>query len=609
MTRSRVWLAIAPAFALLLYWRAPFSWFTNDDFAWLGLPLELNQGLAHVFFHPAAQGTVRFLGDRLYFLAFAELFHFNALPFHLFAMATWCGCLILAALIGERLTNSRTAGALAAIFWTASSVVVKPVVWASAYNEVLCAFCILLAFYARLRSKRVLEWIAYLAGFGALETIVVYPAIAALYALCAGRKQFRSTLPLFVPAIVFAALHFLLIRNTSPFYVLSFDRRIPGTLLQYFEWTLGPSRLYDLTLHGGRLGIWLMWMIAAALGLFVIVRLIRREWIALFFCGWFLLLIAPVLPLPNHVIDYYATLPVLGLAWLGGWAVVAAWRAGWVPRVFGVLCAAGFVAGSTLEVDAYTRWHYQRSVRMRALFMGVEDALREHPTSTLILQNIDNALFQTGFEDEPFRLLGVHKVYLAPGDETKISAREDLGGISPYRISLRQAFTILNQGDARALRYERDSVRDVTDPYRIALKADPRATRVASVDAGDPSAANLLGDGWYAAENGFRWMQKTGTLKLSGPTSRAERLFVSGYAPKAVLADGPVTMTVFADSVRLGAATVRTPDARFAFDFALPAELIGRQMIEVRVQLDKALRSPGDVRELGMIFGTFAIRE
>ena len=125
---------------------------------------------------------------------------------HVWVLATWSAALILAALIGARLTGSRAAGLIAAVLWTVSPNVTSPLIWASNYNQVLCAFCLLLAFYARLRwiesdqgKWLALEWAAYLAGFGALELIVIYPALAALHALCMARKKFWTTLPLFIP--------------------------------------------------------------------------------------------------------------------------------------------------------------------------------------------------------------------------------------------------------------------------------------------------------------------------------------------------------------------------------------------------------------------------
>lgn len=608
MTRARWgWLAIAPAFALLIYWRAPLTWFTNDDFAWLGLPQQFHHAgdLARILFAPMAQGTVRVFGDRLYFLALAGIFGFNALPFHAVSLAVWCADLVLAALVGERLTRSKAAGVLAAVLWTASSVAVKSVAWASGFNEVLCALCILTAFYARLRGWRAMEWPAYLAGFGALEVTVMYPAIAALYACCADRKQLRSTIPLFVPAIVFTVLHFALVKTSSPYYALSFDRRMGATLIEYLKWCLGPSRIRELTGVGGRIGTGMMWAVALALGVFVV---IRREWLALFCCGWFLLFLAPVLPLVNHVTDYYATIPELGFAWLGGWAFVAAWRANWIFRALAIALASGYIGGSLIELDAYTRWNYERSVRMRDVFYGVRDAIRAHPAPAVILMNVDNDLFAAGFQDEPFRLVGVQKVYLAPGDGHAIQAREDLGGLSPFLISPRQAFSMLDHGQALALRLEKDSVTDVTRPYQMTLAADPSATRVDSVDVGDPGAADMLGPVWFAPEGGFRWMSKSATVRLSGPAAPSQRLYITGYAPKAVLASGPVAMTVGVDGREIGSAAIRTPDARFAYDFALPGDLVNRQWIAITISVDKTIRPPGDGRDLGMIFGTFSVR-
>ena len=132
--------------------------------------------------------------------------------------------------------------------------------WASSYNELLCAFLVLLAFYARLRwiesgrgAWMALEWVAYLAGFGALEIIVMYPALAALHAWCMARKKFLSTLPLFVPAAIFTAAHFFLIpKHPGDFYQIIVDWRMPGTLFEYVRWALAPSEAGRWIRHGRR---------------------------------------------------------------------------------------------------------------------------------------------------------------------------------------------------------------------------------------------------------------------------------------------------------------------------------------------------------------------
>jgi len=62
---------------------------------------------------------------------------------------------------------------------------------------------------------------------------------------------------------------------------------------------------------------------------FTIWKSLRREWLAAFLLFWFLSALAPVLPLREHIVDYYLTIPVLGLAFLGAWMFVSAWRGSW----------------------------------------------------------------------------------------------------------------------------------------------------------------------------------------------------------------------------------------------------------------------------------------
>src|SRR5579859_175312 len=121
MTRVRqaLWWLAAPLLSAALYWRAFLTWFQNDDFAWLGLPLEVHRfgDVWSPLFRPAAQGTVRVLSERVFFLVFSSVFGYHALPYRLWIFATWFAALTLASLIATRLTGSRTAGLLAALLW------------------------------------------------------------------------------------------------------------------------------------------------------------------------------------------------------------------------------------------------------------------------------------------------------------------------------------------------------------------------------------------------------------------------------------------------------------------------------------------------------------
>ena len=103
-------------------------------------------------------------------------------------------------------------------------------------------------------------------------------------------------------------------------------------------------------------------------------------------------------------------------------------------------------------------------------------------------------------------------------------------------------------------------------------------------------------------------MPKRATVKLSRSRVPSQRLHITGYGPAAVLESGPVTLHVTASGLDVGSAVIRKPNEQFAFDFPWPPALIGRESIEIAVEVDKVLRASSDNRELGMVFGTFTIR-
>ncbi|MBZ5586001.1 MAG: hypothetical protein LAQ30_28185, partial [Acidobacteriia bacterium] len=188
--RSAAWWLAPPLLCLALYWRCFGAWFRGDDFAWLSLNLDIHgfHDLLSALFRPAAQGTIRPWSERLFFMAGYGLFGLNALPFRIVVFATHFANLALAASIGARLTGKRAAGFWAAALWTINSALVFPLGWTCVYNQVLCGFFLLLAFYFLLRyvetgaaRYNAWQWVAFLLGFGALEINLVYPGIAAAF--------------------------------------------------------------------------------------------------------------------------------------------------------------------------------------------------------------------------------------------------------------------------------------------------------------------------------------------------------------------------------------------------------------------------------------------
>jgi MYXO-CTERM domain-containing protein len=225
------------------------------------------------------------------------------------------------------------------------------------------------------------------------------------------------------------------------------------------------------------------------LAAFALWRLRRRaspEFGATLFCvGWFLLWLAPVLVLPNHISEYYLVTPLAGLAWLGGWAIISAWRAGWLGRAAVAGCLTLYLANALPAIRNGTGWYLEGTSRMRLAFRGMQEVAFQHPGAMMILRGVDDDLFKMGFEENPFRLAGASQGFLAPGTEKDISVvREDLGGISSLTISRKDALRAIDSGQARELEIERHGPpRDITRAYESVLRSDLQASRAGVVAA------------------------------------------------------------------------------------------------------------------------------
>jgi hypothetical protein len=371
---------------------------------------------------------------------------------------------------------------------------------------------------------------------------------------------------------------------------------LPHTLATYLRMAIGPENYASRKI------------LLPVLGAFTLWRVWRRDTAALFCVGWFLLWLAPVLPLPNHISEYYLAAPLAGLAWLGGWALVAACRSGRATGLIAAGCLTLYLANALPAIRENSVWYRERTSRMRLAFRGMEEAAYEHPGAAAIFNGVDNDLFQTGFQDNPYRLAGLSGGYLAPGTEEGIVAREDLGGIKGLTISAQQAVEMIDAGQARVLQIADGPPRDITHSFETIARTEFLAQHRDFVDVGRQVYAADLGPTWHRIENGFRWMPKTATVQLAGPSSTGQKLYVTGYGPSAALASGPVSLRFRAEGVDLGTAQVIQPDRPFQCAFTLPDKLVGAYAIEISIEANKTFREPADGRDLGIAFGTFSVR-
>lgn len=612
--RRIAYYAIPLLFCLVVHWRDLRMWFFNDDFAWLGLPQLVHSpgDLMQVLFSPMAEGTVRTLSERLFFLVFSSVFGLHSPPFRIWVFLTTFACIALLIDITRRLTGSVLAGVLAAILWIANAGLALAIGWSSAYNQIAFAFFLLLAFWLLLlhietqqRKYWIWQWVVFILGFGALELNVMYPVLAAGYALCCARPYFRKTLLLFIPSVLFAAWHYFRVpAPTDPYYHPYFGASLLATFWQYWSYALGALRAAPEDWRPLWLGISCTLAVTIALVLFAARKLLKRNWLPAFLIGWFLAMILPVLPFRNHFTEYYVTVPAVGLAMLGGWALSQARGA---MLVAAVVLTAVYLTLSIQDTQAAERYFYLRSRKLKYLITALQSLPKPEASKKIILAGVNNDLFWTGFLDDPFRLIGITDIYLLPGSERAIDTHPEWGGIGRYVLSPDNALQILAHQEGAVYQLEGRHLRDVTAPH-LAELSEYVATHSRFVDVGDPIYTSRLGPSWYRVEDRFRWMPKTATLKIAGPQKDGQILEVTGYCPAPLVAAGPLEVSFRGDGFKIATAKLTEPDKQFDLQFPIPAELAGRPQLEIEIAVSRTTHIPGDPRELGLIFGTFRIK-
>lgn len=618
VARAGLWLAPV-AFCLILYWAGLKSWFSEDDFAWLNLRNHVIDfhSFLWAMFAPLAQGTVRPLSERAFFMVFTYFFGLHALPYHIFVFLNQFVNIALLIAITRKLTKSDVAAFLAPLLWLANVAQVTPIAWTSAYNEVQCASFILVGFYLFLRYTETgrrgfywAQWATFLLGFGANEINLVYPALAALYAILFARRYWLSTLPMFAVSAAYALLH-RIVTGASPGFYYDMDFH-PGWLFravwQYWKILVAVPEF-------GQFQHWPLWIqttavliFAAAIPGFIAWQARQRRFLPLFLLGWFLIALAPLLPLHNHVTDYYLFIPALGMAMLAAQAMALAFRR--APA--GILAAAVallYLVPSTIQAHRNTADIFDRGDLARFLVQSVAYAKHIHPGKTILLNNVDDALFWTAVYGAPFHILGWADVFMTPDCVPLIKA-------DPHLLATLDAFVLpagavahaLQDGSAVVYNVENRRLRNITRSYTALIQSEPAPALAPSIDVGAPYYKSQVGDGWYGFEGGFRWSRQHAVVYLKGPSAPGQKLTVQGFAPEQQIKAGPLHFALTIDGRKLPVQMIGPDNAQFHFQYDLPADFVGRPKLEVAFTIDRTFRVATDDRDLGLAFGAFSIQ-
>ena len=617
---NAIWWLIPIVFLFALYADGLQTWFAQDDFAWLGLLRDVHsfRDVIHALFNPAAQGTIRPWSERGFFLLFESLFGLDSLPFRICVFVTMVADLTLVAWITRRITGSPAAGAFAAMLWTVNTALVTVMAWSSAYNEVLCPLFLLSSLalfirYAETGRTRFWWWqvVVFTLGFGALEINVVYPALAAAWVLFVlpaetRRRLLIGLIPLFCISIAYFLVHRAAVSlPVDGPYALHIDARIFRTLAAYWKWSVVPQTWKDVG-HSALSEHALFWIVTLALTAFSVKLLANRRYEVLFFVSWYLITLGPMLPLPDHRSDYYLTIPLIGLAMLGGCGIAEALHSGWTWRVATLIPLLAYLGCMIPVTRIASRWWLDRSQEVRGLVLGVQAAQAAHPGKTIVLDGITSDVYNSSLADSALTSVGLKEAYLTPGAEDTIHPVNDEGRFPHLVMEPGPMRKALTHDEVVVYSDVGDHLRNITGVWERShsgLLPDQEPRRI---EVGNPLLGYLLGPEWFPLENGFRWMPARATVRLGGPRSPKDQLLLEGYCPRQ-LKGGDVHLSVTVDGIPVGSAQIINPESSFRRLIDMPPSLTGKSTVTIAIVVDRVNHEP-DGRELGLTFGTIAIQ-
>ncbi len=165
----------------------------------------------------------------------------------------------------------------------------------------------------------------------------------------------------------------------------------------------GPRQLILLGIPPSLFRSSLTVLLTLGLAVFLICKLRRRQWLAAFFPAWFVIVLAPLLPLRDHIDLAYLTVPTLGLAMWGGWALVSSWSANRLARYVGIVLLVIYLCVSVPVAREITVSFYDRSQKIRKLVLGVVALSRNQPEKMVLLRGVEPDMFWSAVYARPFR--------------------------------------------------------------------------------------------------------------------------------------------------------------------------------------------------------------
>ncbi len=572
---------IASLIPLICFWQTLGFWFEGDDFVWFQIADNVQKitDLPAYLFKPLAQGTVRFLSERSFFLIFYSLFGLEALPLRIAILAALVLSCILLVEVSRKLTGSAITGILAVLFWCVQTGLLNAVAWISAANQIFCALFILGSLVAFIYRRNAICWTIYLLGFGVLETNVGLPAILGVYCLFFERPRLKETLLFWIPAFIFIVLRMLVFRNPnagSEYQLLVAPADLWFTLQSYLEWVSLP---------------WILgWMLA-----YSVWRAFRKDFSTFFALSLFLLLMAPILPLRNHISQYYLAAPGLGF---GLWLAccfenlrrpdIPFRETQWVAIPF-ILTIGFFHLQEIPEPRKHTLNWFRNTFKEIRLTMVDLQELRNHDSKAVFVQGIAPESFLLSVMTDFSGKLSTRRVFYFADPEQPIPASRK-NGLKDRLASASLIQALSEEKDVHFFEIRNDQwIRLNQLDQRIAHSHLPEYSSF--VKPGEPGYRLHLTGSWYPPEeNGLRAIHQKSGVFLYAQSLQSGTLNIDGYCSGGYFRAGNAGMNILVNQKTIGTIYCSGPDSSFETSLQLPQDFHGQEKIHVEVIAGQSLQ-------------------
>ena len=462
--------------------------------------------------------------------------------------------------------------------------------WTSAYNEVLCSFVFLIGFLALIHytesgSRRYYAalWVSSVLAFGVLEVAAVFPCIAWLYAFVCARKYLREISWLLSLSAAFVVLRISIQTHPRGDYYRMYPGAIASTFLTYSHRVLAAGAPEIMVI-----------ILAASLLTYVFLSFRGGARLPFFLLGWFVLAVAPFLPFKNHIQDYYLTVPALGIALLGAYALGHA--ASWKMAAVCMTLSVAYLACQIPEARKNSNDIWERSRVVKRFVTSVLALHDLHPGKTIVVEGVDDALFWNGFYDHPFAAADIHDIYLTPDTAQKIQAFPELGNVADYSIPAYELRSGLAANKVLVYRVQGAALQDITQHY---AQADVYGNVPRKIDLGHPLMESLLGPTWYPSEGEYRWMPKDATVRIGVPESGSGDVKIEAVCNPVQVTPKPLLVSIAVDGKASAPIEIHDCEHIPPLDFPLTVRP-GSREAEVSIRVDHTVRVGQDQRDLGL---------